>query len=244
MNGDRSPAGVPDTLQTGRLFQGLQPAALRAVVHAAQRRSEAKDAFFFYQGDPAVASYVVVRGRVRVVQLAPEGQQMILRYVGPGEMFGAVASLGEKLYPAAAQAIEDTAALFWSGDAMTQLMETYPRIAINALTILGARLSEAQDRLRELATERVERRVARAVLRLARQSGRRVEAGVLIDLPLSREDLAAMSGTTLYMVSRILTVWAEQGLVEIGRQRVVIRSLHGLVTIAEDLPTAPSTAGY
>ena len=72
--------------------------------------------------------------------------------------------------------------------------------------------------------------------RLARKTGKRVEGGVLLDLPLSREDLAAMTGTTLFTVSRLLAEWERGGLVEVGRERVVIRVPHGLVAIAEDLP--------
>jgi len=72
--------------------------------------------------------------------------------------------------------------------------------------------------------------------RLARKTGKRVEGGVLLDLPLSREDLAAMTGTTLFTVSRLLAEWERAGLVEVGRERVVIRVPHGLVAIAEDLP--------
>jgi CRP-like cAMP-binding protein len=92
------------------------------------------------------------------------------------------------------------------------------------------------DRYQELVTERVEQRLARALLRLARQAGQRSEQGVLIGFPLSRENLADMTGTTLYTVSRILSSWEHQGLVEAGRERVLIRRPHALVAIAEDLP--------
>ncbi|MER3457798.1 MAG: hypothetical protein C4309_03385 [Chloroflexota bacterium] len=118
---------------------------------------------------------------------------------------------------------------------MVRLMERTPRLAFNALRLLAGRVQELQDRVRELATERVERRVARTLLRLARQAGRKVENGVLIDLPLSRQDLAEMTGTTLFTVSRVLSRWEQQGLVEAGRERVLIRFPHGLVRIAEDL---------
>jgi CRP-like cAMP-binding protein len=81
--------------------------------------------------------------------------------------------------------------------------------------------------------------VARCLLRLARQTGQKIEGGVLIGLPLSREDLAKIAGTTLYTVSRILSGWEQQGFVEAGRERVLIRQAHILAAIAEDLP--PST---
>jgi CRP-like cAMP-binding protein len=116
-------------------------------------------------------------------------------------------------------------------------MERMARLAINALHSVTQRTHELQDRYRELATERVERRVARALLRLVRQTGRRQpEGGVLIDMPLSRQDVAEMTGTTLYTVSRILSHWEQLGLVAGAREQVVILSSHGLVAIAEDLP--------
>ena len=85
-------------------------------------------------------------------------------------------------------------------------------------------------------TERVERRIAHALLRLAQDAGRRVEGGVEIDFPLSRQDLAQMTGTTLFTVSRTLIAWEAQGLIATGRRRVVIRQPHRLVRIGEDLP--------
>jgi len=87
-----------------------------------------------------------------------------------------------------------------------------------------------------MSTERVERRIARALLRLVSQLGRKVETGVLIDLALSREDVANMTGTTVYTVSRILSRWEEEGIIEGGREKVLIKRPPSLVMIAEDLP--------
>jgi len=120
---------------------------------------------------------------------------------------------------------------------MERLMEQHPKIAFNLLQIVAHRLQELQERFRELVTDRVERRVARTLLRLVRQAGRKVEDGVLIDFPLSRQDLAEMAGTTLFSVSRILSGWEKQGVIKTGRQRILITSPHKLVTIAEDLET-------
>ncbi|RME45661.1 MAG: Crp/Fnr family transcriptional regulator [Chloroflexi bacterium] len=235
-----SPQSRGEYLQHVRLFQGLGPRDLADIIQAARRREIERDAFFFHQGDQATTLYVLSQGRVRLTQVTAEGHQVILHILGPGEMFGGVATLGNTLYPASAQAVEASSALAWDGNTMARLMERYPRIALNALHLLAGRLRELQDRYRELATERVERRVAHALLRLAHQTGRKVEAGVLIDFPLSREDLAEMTGTTLYTVSRILSGWEKQGLIETGRQRVLIRVPHSLVAIAEDLAPGDS----
>jgi|SRR5688572_9340866 len=128
-----------------------------------------------------------------------------------------------------------SAALEWMGSVTTRLMERHPRLALNALQFVASRLHELEVRYRQLATEKVERRVARALLRLVQQAGRPIEAGVLIDLPLSRDDIAQMTGTTLYTVSRIVSRFETDGLLEAGRQRVVIRDPKALARIADDL---------
>jgi CRP-like cAMP-binding protein len=99
---------------------------------------------------------------------------------------------------------------------------------------IGGRLQEAHTRVVEMSTQQVERRVAHALLRLAKQAGRRIEHGVQIDFPISRQDVAEMTGTTLHTVSRILSAWEQQGLIESGRQRIVLRDPHKLFTLAED----------
>ena len=87
----------------------------------------------------------------------------------------------------------------------------------------------------EISNEQVEQRVAHALLRLAKQAGRKTEAGVEIDFPISRQDVAEMTGTTLPTVSRILSAWEQQGLVEGGGQRIVVRDPHALFSLAEGL---------
>jgi CRP-like cAMP-binding protein len=219
------------------LFQGLDTDALAAVVQAAHVQTMPSGSYFFLQDDPATRFYVLLQGRARLIQVTAEGQQVILRFITPGEGMGIVAALGTMVYPASAEALDACRALTWEGATIAALMERYPRLALNGMRLLAQRVREFQDRLRELATERVERRVARMLLRLARQSGHKVAGGILIDLPLSRQNLAEMTGTTLYTVSRILSQWEARGLVETGRERVVIHDPHGLVVIADDLPT-------
>jgi CRP-like cAMP-binding protein len=216
------------------LFRGLTPGELDAVVAAAHEVSRAIGERFFEQGSAAGAFYVLTGGRVKITQLTPEGHQVVLRHVSPGSPFGGVAAFGDPTYPVGAEAIEPSTALSWDGGVMVRLLSAHAQLAVNALHFVAGRLHDLQDRYRELITERVERRVARAILRLAREVGRKTETGVLIE-PLSREDLAEMTGTTLYTVSRLISSWEEQQLVEGGRQRVVIRKPHGLVAIAEDL---------
>ena len=113
-------------------------------------------------------------------------------------------------------------------------MAKYPVLAAKTLQTVGERLQESHTRIIEMSTEQVERRVAHALLRLVQQAGRKVEAGIEIDFPISRQDIAEMTGTTLHTVSRILSAWEGQGLVDGGRQRIVLRDPHRLFKLAED----------
>ncbi len=223
-------------LESLDLFRNLSHEELSAAVSAACYCTIARGAIVFRQGDPAAALYVLTQGRVKVTQLTASGEEILLRFVGPGELFGCVTALGERVYPATASAVAACAVLCWESDAIAALLDRCPRLSQNALRLVTGRVLELQDRVRELSTERVERRVARALLRLARQAGREVEDGVLIDLPLSRQSLAGLTGTTLYTASRILSRWEQQGLIASSRERILIRYPHSLMTIAEDLP--------
>lgn len=235
------PAQTLEQLQQIRLLHALSPTELMIVARSARPCAVARGGFFFQQGEAAVALYVLTLGQVRLTQTTPEGHQTLLRFLGPGEMLGAIAVLGQETYPAAAEAVTDCGALAWDAETMTRLMERYPRLALNALSLLTAQIRELQERYQAVTSERVERRVARALVRLTRHAGQKVEGGILIDLPLSRQDLAEMTGTTLYTVSRILSRWEQEGLVESGRERILIRRPHGLVAIAEDWsPPAPT----
>ena len=218
------------------VFRGLDDEALNAALEVAHPRLVARGSAVFEQGDTADTFFVLVDGRLKVSQTTQGGQQVVIRYIGPGDFFGCVAVSGQSSYPGTATAVMDSVAIGWDAEASKQLMERFPKFAMNALKTMGTRVQEAHSRLRELATEQVEQRVARSVLRLAQQAGQRVDDGVRIEFPLSREDIAQMTGTTLHTVSRILSRWEEDGLVSSGRQRITIRKPHDLVMIAERAP--------
>lgn len=234
-------AGVVAAVGRCAVFAGLPGEALAAVaVRGAVRTLERRQALF-HQGDEAVEMAVVLAGRLKLVQVGADGQEVIVRYVGPGEMCALVALFPEQTYPATAEAVADTRVIGWPRPVLEALMLEHPRVALNAMRIQSERMGELTDRLREIATEKVARRVARALLRLARRAGRRTDRGVELDLPLTREDLARLAGTTLFTVSRLMADWEAAGIVEGGRERVVIRHPHGLVAIAEDLADGSPT---
>lgn len=222
-------SGVP-------IFAGLTVAEMEKTTAAAQIRRVDGGAYFFLQGDPADRLYILLAGRLKMTQLSVDGQQVIMQLLGPGSLFGAVALAQVETYPVSAEAAESCEAACWRKIDLMNLVLAIPRLGLNAMQMMANHVQDFQERFRQLATERVERRLAHALLRLAAQTGTKIPEGVLINMPLSRQDLAEMTGTTLFTVSRILKQWEGEGLVILGREKVIIRYPHGLVSIAEDLP--------
>jgi CRP-like cAMP-binding protein len=222
------------------LFAGLTAEELDALLKEARTVRHPKNSNVFEQGEEAHSLFVLLHGHVRAEKTTPDGKQIVVRYVSAGEVFGVAQAIGLKRYPATAVAAVDSVSLAWPSAAWPRLVSQHPRLATNTLQTVGERLQEAHTRVIEMTTEEVERRVAHALLRLAKQAGRKVEGGIEIDFPISRQDIAEMTGTTLHTVSRILSGWEHQGLVESGRQRIVLRDSHRLFRIAE---TAQSDGG-
>lgn len=218
-------------------FAADLPAAVRDELAArGTPRDVARRERLFEQGDAADHLWFVVRGRVKLSQVGREGQEVVVRFFGPGEIFGGVALLPGARYPVAAEVVEAGRLIAWPHPLVGRLAAEHPPLALKTTATIAERMRELQDRFRELATERVHQRIARALLRLAHQAGRRTDEGVLIDQPLSRRDLAEMTGTTLYTVSRVLSGWEGDGILAVGRQRVVVRDPQRLAAVAEELP--------
>lgn len=224
------------------LFHDLPPDECDLIIAAGRVYEVAAGGFFFHQGEDSTMLYVIVSGRVKLSQVTSEGNQVIVNYFGPGEGLGIVMALNDLPYPLSAEAIEPCVAVGWGRDTMRDLMSHNAQLAMNGMNMVGRRFTQMQSRFQELATQRVEQRVARALLRLVRQFGRRTDEGVLIDMPLSREDLAQMTGTNLYNVSRILSKWESNGLIATGRKQVTLLKAHELVILAEDIPPPRSSS--
>lgn len=225
-----------DRIKDLDLFRGLHEPDVTRIAQTAHMKNVRGGDFFFFQDEPADRVFVLLEGSVKLSKSIPGEGSILLRMIRPTAVFAAVAMAQVDAYPVSAQAIEDSQAAYWNRTDIIPLIAQYPQLALNALHIIAVNTQEFQERLAQLATERVERRLARTLIRLASQAGKKVEEGILIDLSLTRQDLAEMSGTTLYTVSRTLSAWESQGLVLSGRERVVICAPHGLVRIAEDLP--------
>ena len=218
------------------LFAGFGTEELAEILREARSLRFPKNSPIFEEGEEAHSFFVLLHGHVRASKTTPTGEQVVVRYIGTGETFGVAMAIGLQRYPATATAVDDSVALAWPSGTWPRLVAKFPALAVNTLQTIGNRLLETHTRVVEMSTQQVEQRVAHALLRLAKQSGRKVGHGVEIDFPISRQDIAQMTGTTLHTVSRILSSWEQRGLIESGRQRIVLREPHKLFVLAEEDP--------
>ena len=221
-------------IQSLPVFSAMDDVELDDVISRATALRIPKGAAVFEQGETAKAFYVLLNGRLKVMKLTPDGQQVVIRFVVPGDIYGIAKALNREDYPATATALVDSVTLAWDMAVWDEFMDRHPAFARNVMRMLGRRIEEAHTRLKEMATQDVEHRVAHAVLRLVSQSGRNVEGGVLVDFPVTRQEIAEVSGTTMHSVSRVLSAWENAGLVVVGRQKVIVCDLERLSRIAEE----------
>jgi CRP-like cAMP-binding protein len=215
------------------LLRGLSPDALEEARTAARIRQLPRNTRVFNQGDLDVRAHALLQGSVRISQSGSDGAQVVVRFITKGEMFGTVALFTDHRYPADAETLSDCVEASWSEAALATLMSRHSAIAINFIRIVGRRLQEAQERIRELATQRVEQRIAHALLRLSRRAGRATAGGTTIELPLRRKDIADICGTTLHSASRILTPWEKAGWLTTRDQHLTLHEIAKIRRVAE-----------
>lgn len=219
-------AGLP-------LFSGVTAEDLDGILLGARSSRFARDTTIFETGADARSFYVLLDGHIRVVQVTAVGQQVIVRYISAGEIFGMACALGWATYPANAIAAVDCVVLAWPSSLWGKMASRFPGFAANTYRTVGTRLQETHTRVVEMSTQQVEQRVAHALLRLVHQTGRKTTDGIRIDFPISRQDIAEMTGTALHTISRLLSAWEQKGLVKSGRQQVTIVASHRLMVLAE-----------
>lgn len=226
------------------VFQQLPAAVIQSVAARLWARKIARGDAVFLEGDPASALGILATGRLKLVHETDDGREVIIRLVQSGDIFGGAGIWGEPRYPASAFAQEDSVILQMPVATFTVLLGAHPELALALVRLLASRLRDAETRIRELQTEQVEQRIANVLLRLVSRTGVKTTTGIRIGTPLSRQDLAELSGTTLSTASRTLSAWQQRGIIKAGRQQVTICQPHALVAIANHQPTeSPVSSG-
>ena len=224
---------ISGSLLISDIFQGLSSKQSTALLKKGRLKKLQPNSILFHQGDPATSCFLVNHGRLKLTKLNEQGKEVILRYIGAGEMTATIAVLKGRNYPVTAESTEESDVTSWDKPIMIQEMRQYPDIAINLLGIVLERIDDMQNRYLEVCTERVDQRIARSLLRLMQRAGSKTRDGIRIDIALSRQNIADYSGTTLYTVSRTLSAWEKKDWIKSGREQIVITNPHALVQFAE-----------
>lgn len=231
-------ANIPRSLVRNlQLFQAVPDDALDSMLENAHAMRLTAGDTVFQQGQKADNFFILLHGHLKVMQTTPDGDQVMVRYVIPGEVFGIAKAMRRPSYPASCIAVEESIVLSWPSSEWDRFISGNPQFAVNALQTVGQRLHDAHTRIQELSTEEVEQRVARCILRLVDSSGEKTDNGIAINFPITRQEIAEMTGTTLHTVSRLLSAWKDRGLVETGRKRVTVRKIDDLIRLAEGAAT-------
>ena len=215
-------------LERSFIFASLNDDELADLASITVERSFVPNEFIFWDGDAPEWFYVVAEGKVKVLKHSSLGREFIIAFFGPGEMFGEVAVFENKPYPASAQAVTETKVVGVKRDDFLSFLANRPQVALKIINVLGGRLRDAQGRLRDLAGERVEQRLASVLLMLSAKLG--------LTLPFTRQEIADMVGTTTETAIRVMSHLKARGIIRTVRGKVIILDEEKLRLLSEGPP--------
>jgi CRP/FNR family transcriptional regulator len=221
-------ANEAEILKRVPIFSSLPDDELNALAKLAVERNFTSSESIFWEGDAPVWFHIVIEGRVKVIKHSSTGKEFIIAFFGPGEMIGEVAVLENKPYPASAQSVARTRVISIRQEAFLAFLASRPQVALRIINVLGGRLRDAQTRLRDLAGERVEQRLASALLRLSAKLGP--------TLPFTRQEIADMTGTTTETAIRVISRLKERGIIRSTRGQILILDKEKLRLLSEGPP--------
>lgn len=213
-------------------FRRLERTQIREILDLGVAKRFDEGTTVFSEGMHAERFYLLLDGYIRVVKTTPGGEHIIAMHIAPGQLFGIAPALGRDTYPATAVAAAETLALSWPVRLWGDFTDKYDGFATETYKVVGERMNEIHTQLAELATQAVEQRLASALLRMVNQSGRKVDIGIEIAFPVTRQNISEMTGTTLHTVSRVLSAWQKLGIVESTRRHIVVTQPHQLVLLS------------
>ncbi|HEY3477203.1 MAG TPA: Crp/Fnr family transcriptional regulator [Anaerolineales bacterium] len=220
----------------GRLpfFRHLPPDAVAEINWLFEDRDIAAGQVIYLESDHGEHLYLVATGKVKLVRHTSSGREVLLDILRGGEYFGNLAVISGQAYTETAMAQTDCCILQISAHNFERVLHSYPEVTMKVLKAVGQRLEESQEVVKQLSVLPVEQRIAAALLRIAKKLGEQKQTGMLIQLPFSRQDLAAMTGTTVETVSRVMSRFADEGLISTGRKWVVLNDLARLKEMVKE----------
>lgn len=203
------------------LFNGIPDDDVTVILSRAAVDDFPARSWIFRQGEPAREFFLLLSGLVRLSQLTEQGDEILVRFVAPGEVFGYLALVSGERYSVMAQVIQPGRLVAWSQTTMLQLLQANPQAAANLIKIALRDVASSYDRTRRLIADPVRRRVLWALAELVRTIGvPNPQRAVVLDI--GQRELAELAGTTIYTVSRTLNSLENEELLKTGRDRIMV----------------------
>jgi CRP-like cAMP-binding protein len=226
-------AGVPATaelLARVGLFTGLSSAEVTGLANLMRPRAYARDAVIYLRGDPGTAFYVIAAGRVKIALTSPDGKELILRRLGPGDFHGELALLDQEPRSADAIATEPSVLLVLQRDAFRQFLAEHPAVAAKLLATLSRYLRANAELIQDATFLDVPARLARILLELAGPSGgdELPPAGTVLPDRIRQAELASLVGATRESVNKSLGSFERQGLIRYEKGQITLLRPSGL----------------
>ncbi len=214
------------------LFKNLSDEELKELEHYLTTAMFRKKEDIFTEGDAPEWFYIVLTGKVKVTKISHDGKEIILEIISPYDIFGGVAVLRNFPYPANAVAMEDSEILKISRKNLMRLVDRFPNLMFCIALQLGDRMKSSYDSLKNIALERVEARIAALLLKLGNKVGVETDAGLMIDMRLTKQDVADMVGTTVETSIRTFSKFKKEGLVMDSDGKIIIKDREGLMSFS------------
>lgn len=221
-----------DPLGRSAHFRLLPAAERRRLLGHSTERVLREGEVLFTAGEPCRGLYVLVEGQVELRQVSPRGREQVLHSEGPGAALGEAPLFDREGYVASAVATEPTRVLFVPRAEVVALFRRHPAVALSLLATLARRVRRFAELAGSLTFRPVPERLARYIVTAAGGPGRRISAGLTVDLALTQEQLAARVGTVRELVARGLSQLEKTGVIARERSRIVIRDPAGLIRLA------------
>lgn len=214
-------------------FASLEHAQIEEINRQFHEKGFEPGDYLTFAGDPADSLFIIAEGRVKLLRHTTTGKDVMLDLLIPGEFFGGLSTSSDSTYLETAQALTSVCALTIRREAFRAILNQYPAVGMQVLDLVTARLEAAHDTIHQLSAQTAEQRIAATLLTLAAKLGEPHEVGLLIQTPLSRDELAELTATTPETASRVISQFQRDGWIATGRQWIALVDTEALRQTAE-----------
>lgn len=207
------------------IFSSLTFEEMLEVAYITTAKNYEKGEFIYSQGDIGNKLYVIHKGRVKISRISSNGKEQVIRVVGPGEFVGELTLFSAMPLTENAEVMEKTSLCLIEGVKLKELMGKYPTITFKVMEVLSQRLETAENLIEDINLHSVETRLAQGLLKMKDSNNE-------VILNMTKGDLASQLGMSQETLSRKLSLFEDQGLIEqIGNKRIVLRDIDELEEI-------------